>query len=69
MKHKFQGQACVYCGAESETSDHFVGRKFFLVERRGDLPQVPACRRCNNRKSELEGYVTKTKGDINQYFG
>lgn len=57
MKHKFHGQRCVYCGALAETSDHTVGRKFFLEERRGDLPQVPACRRCNNRKSELECYL------------
>jgi hypothetical protein len=34
-----------------------VGRKFFLEERRGNLPQVPACRRCNNRKAELEAYL------------
>jgi hypothetical protein len=34
-----------------------VGRKFFLEGRRGNLPQVPACKRCNNRKSELEAYL------------
>ncbi len=59
MKHKFHGQACVYCGAgDAEiTTDHAVGKKFFLEEQRGNLPQVPACRRCNNRKSELESYL------------
>lgn len=57
MKHKFHGQLCIYCGTEADTSDHAVGKKFFLEERRGDLPQVPACPRCNNRKSELEGYL------------
>jgi hypothetical protein len=57
MRHKFHGQQCVYCGAEADTSDHALGKKFFLVERRGNLPQVPACGRCNNRKSELEGYL------------
>src|ERR1700730_13608854 len=57
MKHKFKGQLCIYCGAEADTSDHAIGKKFFLEEKRGNLPQVPACRRCNNRKSELEGYL------------
>jgi hypothetical protein len=58
MKHKFSGETCIYCGkAAADTSDHAVGKKFFLEERRGNLPQVPACRRCNNRKSELEGYL------------
>jgi SEC-C motif len=58
MKHKFSGEICIYCNnAQAESSDHVVGRKFFLVERRGNLPQVPACKRCNNRKSELEAYL------------
>ena len=35
MKHKFSGETCIYCGkAASESSDHVVGRNFFLVERR-----------------------------------
>lgn len=58
MKHKFSGETCIYCNnAQAESSDHVVGRKFFLEERRGNLPQVPACKRCNNRKSELEAYL------------
>jgi|SRR5580704_5809476 hypothetical protein len=58
MKHKFNGEVCVYCNkAPADTSDHAIGRKFFLEERRGNLPQVPACKRCNNRKSELEAYL------------
>ena len=59
MKHKFYGQPCIYCGAEAEeiTTDHVVGKKFFLEEQRDNLPQVPACKRCNNRKSELEAYL------------
>jgi SEC-C motif len=56
MKRKFK-DPCIYCGAAAESSDHVVARKFFLVERRGDLPQAPACRRCNNRKSKLENYL------------
>jgi SEC-C motif len=59
MKHKFHGQPCIYCGAAAEdiTSDHAIGKKFFLEDKRDNLPQVPACRPCNNRKSELEGYL------------
>jgi len=58
MKRKFRKEVCVYCNdAPAESSDHVVGRKFFLEERRGDLPQVPACEPCNNRKSQLENYL------------
>jgi hypothetical protein len=58
MKHKFSGEICIYCNnAPADTSDHAIGKKFFLEERRGNLPQVPSCLRCNNRKSELEGYL------------
>ena len=59
MKHEYAAQTCIYCNnAQAESSDHVVGRKFFLVEeRRGNLPQVPACKPCNNRKSELEAYL------------
>jgi SEC-C motif len=58
MKHKFSGETCIYCNnAPADTSDHALGKKFFLEERRGNLPQVPACRRCNNRKAELEAYL------------
>jgi SEC-C motif len=57
MKHKFSGDTCIYCEAAAESSDHVVARKFFVVERRGDLPQAPACKRCNNRKSKLENYL------------
>jgi hypothetical protein len=58
MKHKFSGEICVYCNtAPAESKDHVVGRKFFLEERRGNLPQVPSCKRCNNWKSELESYL------------
>jgi hypothetical protein len=58
VKHKFEGQTCIYCGkAESESKDHIVGRNCFLAERRDNLPQVPACKRCNNRKSGFENYL------------
>jgi len=58
MKHKFHGETCVYCAsAAADTSDHAVGRKFFLVERRGNLTQIPACKACNSHKSKLESYL------------
>jgi hypothetical protein len=58
MRHKFSGETCIYCeNASADSSDHVVGRKFFLVQRRNNLPQVPACTRCNNRKSKLENYL------------
>jgi hypothetical protein len=50
---------CVYCvDAPSITADHIIARQFFLSNRRGDLPKVPACERCNRQKSELEHYLT-----------
>src|SRR5690349_19587366 len=58
MKHKFSGEICIYCGnAAADSIDHAVGRGFFVVERRGNLPQAPACKRCNGRKSKLESYL------------
>jgi hypothetical protein len=58
LKREFKGRICIYCNkAPAESSDHVVGRKFFLRERRDNLPQAPACNRCNNRKSKLENYL------------
>jgi len=55
---KYKGKQCVYCvEATATTSDHVIGRKFFLENRRGYLPQVPACTSCNGAKSELENYL------------
>jgi hypothetical protein len=57
-RHKFSGEICVYSNnTPAESSDHAVGRNFFLVERRDNLPQVPACDKCNNEKSKLENYL------------
>src|SRR5208282_1851020 len=57
-RRKFSGEVCVYCNdAESESPDHAIGRGFFLEEQRSNLPKVPACERCNNRKSKLEHYL------------
>jgi hypothetical protein len=60
MSKKYRGKTCVYCGVPdiSETRDHVLAREFALIERRRDLPIVPACKTCNNAKSQLENYLT-----------
>lgn len=58
MSKKYKGQLCVYCGRRpSDGRDHVFCRQFFHDDERHDLPAVPACRSCNNRKSELEHYA------------
>jgi hypothetical protein len=59
MSKKFKNKVCVYCGREnaSATEDHVFAREFFLLTKRHNLPQVPACRKCNNEKSTLEHYL------------
>lgn len=59
MSKRFKGKTCVYCAGVdiSETGDHIFAREFMPVEHRAELPQVPACRRCNGVKSELEHYL------------
>ncbi|MDE2466117.1 MAG: hypothetical protein KGO02_20730, partial [Alphaproteobacteria bacterium] len=64
---RYKGKDCAYCGepGSSSTNDHVVCQSFFPdVERTSalQLPQVPACgrcnnERCNNEKSRLELYV------------
>jgi hypothetical protein len=59
VKKEFKGELCVYCGESlATTNDHVISREFFLVKNRANLPQVPACGRCNNEKSALEHYLT-----------
>jgi hypothetical protein len=60
MKNRFKGKICPYCAvpASSDDGDHVVCRQFFLERHRGDLPKVPACRKCNGRKGALELYLT-----------
>lgn len=59
MSKKYKGKTCVYCAdAISVTGDHVFAREFFLENQRDNLPQVPACEKCNNRKSALEHYLT-----------
>ncbi len=59
---RYKVKDCPYCGEASctSTNDHVIARAFFLDSERGNdliLPQVPACARCNNEKSELELYI------------
>lgn len=56
---KFRHKTCAYCGqaGASATGDHVFARKFFLVKHRANLPEVPACERCNSEKSKLETYL------------
>lgn len=60
MSKKYKGKVCVYCALDGASSgaDHVLAREFFLPERRANLPKVPACGECNDRKSELEHYLT-----------
>jgi hypothetical protein len=54
----YKGKQCVYCvQAPADSADHAIARNFFLVNRRANLPQVPACKRCNGEKAELENYL------------
>lgn len=59
VSKKYKAKLCVYCcRVSSTTEDHIFAREFFRVEHRPNLPKVPACRRCNGRKSRLEHYLT-----------
>lgn len=56
---QFRGMRCVYCWERlSTTADHIFSRQFFLVRNRANIPQVPACQKCNNEKSKLENDLT-----------
>jgi hypothetical protein len=56
----WKGKTCVYCTVEgsSTTADHVIARGFFPVDKRDNLPEVPACDSCNGRKSNLEHYLS-----------
>lgn len=60
MSKLFKGKTCVYCGAvgASDTGDHVLAREFVAVEHRGQIPKVPACAVCNNKKAAIENYLT-----------
>ncbi len=51
---------CIYCLKNLSTTqgDHIFAREFFLKTKRDNLPKVPACKCCNDEKSELEHYLT-----------
>ena len=56
---KWKGKLCVYCGkTPATTADHVVARQFFLLDKRDNLPKVPACAPCNSEKSGHETYLT-----------
>jgi hypothetical protein len=55
---KFKGKLCVYCAENLSTDgEHIFAKKFFMLEQRNDLPQVPACQDCNREKNKLEMYL------------
>ena len=58
MSKRYKGKTCAYCAGVSETADHILAREFVPVPYRSQIPQVPACRRCNAEKSDLEHYLT-----------
>jgi hypothetical protein len=60
MSKQFKGKHCTYCAVAgaSETGDHVFAREFFLLSQRHNLPKVPSCLPCNQKKSELEHYLT-----------
>ena len=59
MSKRHVGKMCVYCGTSpAETMDHVFAREFLPVNRRANLPKVPACKACNNVKSGHEHYLT-----------
>ncbi len=58
MKKALRGSLCAYCGKRTATTeDHVIGRNFFPVHLRNNLPKVPACSDCNGRKSNYERYA------------
>jgi len=58
-RKQFAGELCVYCNSNpAVVPDHVFARKFFPVNQRDNLPQVPACHKCNNEKSRLEHHLT-----------
>lgn len=60
MSKQFKNKDCVYCvkNKSSTTGDHVFCREFFAINQRDNLPKVPACIECNNKKSHYEHYFT-----------
>jgi hypothetical protein len=59
MSKRYKGKTCVYCGVpnSSNSGDHVLARGFSLKRHRAGIPQVPACKSCNTKKSQLEQYL------------
>lgn len=57
---RFRGESCAYCakGISTPTGDHVLPRSLVPPDLRANLPKVPCCERCNNRKSRIEHYIT-----------
>jgi hypothetical protein len=60
MSKLFKAKTCIYCGKPetSQTADHVFSRQLFPISGRAELPKVPACQPCNQKKSTLEHYLT-----------
>lgn len=55
---KYKNKICVYCrDTVSTTADHVFPRELFQKDQRAMLPKVPACKKCNNKKSKIELYL------------
>ena len=56
---RFSNELCVYCGQKPSTTsgDHVVARSMVVSRHRGNLPKVPCCKDCNDKKSRLEHYA------------
>jgi hypothetical protein len=59
-RKKYKGKTCAYCAVpgSSTAPDHVLARGFFPVDKRDNLPEVPACDGCNGEKARLEHSVT-----------
>jgi hypothetical protein len=55
MSKKYKGSLCVYCGINpSDSADHIISKSIFYDPKKVDIPQVPACSDCNNKKAKIE---------------
>ncbi|MDE2383701.1 MAG: hypothetical protein KGO53_03700 [Alphaproteobacteria bacterium] len=59
MSKKYKHKTCAYCATEnsSDTADHVLARELVAISHRQEIPIVPACKTCNQKKSVLEHYA------------
>ena len=59
MSKLHKGKTCAYCSlpGASQTGDHVLARSMVAEPLRGEIPVVPACAACNNKKVDLEHYA------------